>query len=712
MTEYFRIGTDIGGTFTDIVFSGSKGTILTRKVLSTPADYSLAIQDGIQNVFNTEGIRPSAVREVVHGTTIVTNTCIELTGSQVGLITTEGFRDVLEIGRGRMPELYNLAWSKPLPLVPRHLRFEVRERIGKKGEILWQLDIEQVKDVINQLVAAGIESIAICLYNSPRNPKHEEQIEALVRSIAPDVFVSRSTKIRPMLKEYERTSETVVNAYVMPIVTSYLRSLKSSLSAIGVKTPIYVMQSSGGMISAEEAAEVPVEIVECGPAAGVVGAAFLAKQLKAANIITLDLGGTTTKASVVESGQYTRSAEYEVGAGIHRASRLHKGKGYVLRIPSIDIAEIGAGGGSLVWMDNGGLMNVGPKSAGASPGPICYDKGGEEPTLTDSYVILGYMNPNHLLGGDFALNAEKAARIYQQKVASRLQRSVVEAAYGVYTIANSNIRRAITAVSSERGRDPRKFSLFVFGGAGALHGAAVARSMGMKEVIIAPLAGVFSAYGLLCADIQRIYVHAFDAMLESSIVLGANQVLREMTERALKTACDHGYSPDAIQIDRFADLRYRRQQSELTVSLPSGELVDGDLASLQDSFHKEYESTFGFRLANTPLEVVNLRVSATIPIAKPGAPRTVRKGSSLTGSPVRNREAFFGDEHGVLNVPVRALDEINAEGIPGPVLIDTYDSTIVVPPKSLVGKSQENLVITLLYDSEERGRLDGGKEGN
>ena len=253
MTEYFRIGTDIGGTFTDIVFSGSKGTILTRKVLSTPGDYSRAIQEGIQDIFKMEGIRPSAIKDVVHGTTIVTNTCIELTGSEVGLITTEGFRDVLEIARGRMPELYNMAWSKPLPLVPRHLRFEVRERIGKKGEILRELDTDQVKTVIQKLGAAGVESIAISLYNSPLNPKHEEQIEALVRSMSPQVFISRSTKIRPMLKEYERTSETVVNAYVMPVVTSYLRSLKSSLSAIEVNVPIYVMQSSGGMITAEEA---------------------------------------------------------------------------------------------------------------------------------------------------------------------------------------------------------------------------------------------------------------------------------------------------------------------------------------------------------------------------------------------------------------------------------------------------------------------------
>jgi N-methylhydantoinase A len=349
-----------------------------------------------------------------------------------------------------------------------------------------------------------------------------------------------------------------------------------------------------------------------------------------------------------------------------------------------------------VWRDKGGLVNVGPKSAGASPGPICYDKGGEEPTLTDSYIILGYLNPDHLLGGDFALNAQKARRIYQQKVATSLNRGVVEAAYGVYAIANSNIRRAITAVSSERGRDPRKFSLFVFGGAGPLHGAAVAKSMGMKEVIIAPLAGVFSAYGLLCADIQRIYVNAFDAILETGSIAGAEHVLRRMTEQALETAQDHGYSAEAIQIQKYADLRYRRQQSELTLPLPRGELKEEALASLQQAFHKEYESTFGFRLSDVPVEIVNLRVSTTIPITKPATAWSEQKASSVAEKTARTRKAFFGDRHGLLDVSVLAQDEISAEGIPGPLLIDTYDSTIVVPPESRLRKSQGNLVITLL----------------
>jgi N-methylhydantoinase A len=696
--ETFRVGTDIGGTFTDIVFSGSKGTVLTKKTLSTPDDYSRAIAQGINEVLTREGILPSCVKEVVHGTTIVTNTCIELTGAKVGLITTEGFRDILEIARGRMPELYNLAWNKPVPLVPRYLRFEVEERTGKHGEIIRDLNTKQVHDAVTKLIAGSVEAVAICLFNSPLNPKHEEMVEAIVRKKAPQLYVCRSTKIRPMLKEYERTSETVVNAYVMPVVTTYLRLLRSSLASIGVNAPLYVMQSSGGMISAEEASEVPVEIVECGPAAGVVGAAHMSRQQNIKDIITLDLGGTTTKASVVESGRYTRSAEYEVGAGIHRASRLHKGKGYVLRIPSIDIAEIGAGGGSIVWMDKGGLMNVGPKSAGASPGPVCYNKGGEDPTLTDSYVMLGYMNPNYLLGGDFALNAEKARKIYKEKVASALNGDLLDAAYGVYEIANSNIRRAITSVSSERGRDPRKFSLFVFGGAGALHGAAVARSIGMKEVIIAPLAGIFSAYGLLCADIQRNYVKAYDTPLDAGALAGVNSVLEEMTRAALKIALQFGHSESAVKVERYADLRYRRQQSELTMMLPEHELHERNLKSLYEHFHKEYEATFGFRLTSSAIEIVNLRVSSTIAISKPATDGLSKNGTRIPkNTAVVIREAYFGPLYGTMQVPVASLDDISASSQKGPIFIDTYDSTIIVPPQSHIKRSENgNLTITLL----------------
>ena len=434
------LGVDIGGTFTDFVFVGSDGTTFSKKVLSTPDDYGQAVADGLKEVFSEKGINGSSIKEVIHGTTIVTNTCIELTGAKVGLITTKGFRDVLEISRGRMPELYNLAWSRPVPLVPRYLRLEVDERISRKGEIMRPLNIDDVNAAIDKLVSEGVESMAVCLYNSPRNPVHEEKIGELLKQKAPHLYISLSTKVRPMMKEYERTSETVVNAYVLPVVAQYMGLLRKRLSEIGVEAPLYVMQSSGGMLTAEEVAETPIEIVECGPAAGVVGAAYLSQKQGIKNLITLDLGGTTCKASIVEEGKYTRSEEYEVGAGIHRASRLHKGKGYVLRVPSIDIAEIVAGGGSILWLDKGGLLKVGPRSAGALPGPACYNQGGEEPTLTDCYVVLGYLNPDYLLGGDFKLSSEKAYQALESKIAKPLGMEVTEAAYGAYCIANSDTR--------------------------------------------------------------------------------------------------------------------------------------------------------------------------------------------------------------------------------------------------------------------------------
>ena len=409
----------------------------------------------------------------------------------------------------------------------------------------------------------------------------------------------------------------MVNAYVKPVVSDYLKLLKESLVSIGVDVPIYVMQSSGGMITAGEAAEKLVEIVECGPAAGVVGAAHLAQQQNINNLITLDLGGTTTKASVIEDGRYTRSDEYEVGSGIHCASRLHKGKGYVLRVPSIDIAEIGAGGGSIVWIDKGGMVNVGPSSSGAVPGPICYDRGGTEPTLTDSYVLLGYMNPESLLKGVFPLNYDNARDIYEKKLARPLGTPVVEAAYGAYLIANSNIQRAITSVSSERGRDPRKFSLMVFGGAGALHGAAVGKALGIKRIIVPPYGGIFSAFGLLCADIERNYVQAFESTLQIDSLESMNEVLADLQEQALIVAECHGYGPSMVKMTRFADLRYLRQSSVLQIPLPSGDLAERHLHLLHTDFDSEYQRQFGHHFTDKPIEVVNLRATSTIDIAPP-----------------------------------------------------------------------------------------------
>jgi len=696
----FRVGVDIGGTFTDLVFVGSDGATFTKKVLSTPDDYSQAVADGLKEVFLEKGISGSSIKEVIHGTTIVTNTCIELTGAKVGLITTKGFRDVLEISRGRMPETYNLAWSRPVPLVPRYLRLEVDERISRKGEIIRPLNIDDVTAAIDKLVAEGVESVAVCLYNSPRNPAHEEKIGELLRQRAPQLYVSLSTRIRPMMKEYERTSEVVVNAYVLPVVARYMGLLKKRLNEVGVEAPLYVMQSSGGMLEAEEVAETPIEIVECGPAAGVVGAAYLAEKQFIMNLITLDLGGTTCKASIVENGKYTRSDEYEVGAGIHRASRLHKGKGYVLRVPSIDIAEIGAGGGSILWLDKGGFLKVGPRSAGASPGPACYDQGGEEPTLTDCYVVLGYLNPDYLLGGDFKLNPEKAYQAIENKIAKPLGMEALEAAYGAYRIANSDTRRAITSVSSERGRDPRKFSLVVFGGAGALHGVEVAGELGIKKVIIPPYGGIFSAFGLLCADVEHYYVRAIDYIWEESALSDINDVLAKMTKEALATAVEHGYDEAKVYIERYVDLRYKQQASELPVPLPAGELTKTEIPLLREAFDNEHYKTFGHDFAGIPLEAVNLRVVSKIPIPRPPLASlidTTRKSARKAG---QMRKAYFGERYGRLDTPTLEIGEVGPSPRGGPLLLDTYDTTIVVPPGCEIALTPEGSLVINLKDQE------------
>lgn len=674
-----RLGVDIGGTFVDLVLINADGIIFTKKVLTTPHDYSEGVIEGVKQLLDESHLKPESIKEIVHGTTIVTNACIELTGAKVGLITTKGFKDVLEISRGRMPRLYDLTWNKPTPLVPRHMRIEVNERISKNGEVITPLDMGEISTAVEKLVNLGAESIAVCLYNSPRNPQHEQEIGKFIMSKYPEIYVNLSTNIMPLMKEYERTCETVVNAYVVPLVADYLKQLKDRFIGIGIKAPLFVMQSSGGMITAEASAEKPIEIVECGPAGGVVGAAYIAGTLGVSNLIAFDLGGTTCKASIVEDGRFTRSAEYEVGAGIHMASRLRKGKGYVLRVPSIDIAEIGAGGGSIVAIDNGGLLTVGPRSAGASPGPACYDKGGIEPTLTDCYVVLGYMNPEYLLGKDFRLNSSKAFGAIQ-KISDKLKMSPVDTAYGAYRIANSNMARAIHAVSSERGRDPRKFVLLVFGDAGALHGVEVARGLGMKQVIIAPNGGVFCAYGMHCADIERYYVQSFSHKLDETAIQGMKSIFDHMSSDATKSSKEWGFEERKIYIERCADIRYVKQSSELIISLPEGDIDLNTLDELRRRFNTEHENTFGHSFPETTLEINALRIVAKIEVEKP--PVTSGSGRKKVAKEVgiKTRKAYFGDVYGFIDAQVLSSDDLSSEAINGPVLIDTYDTTIVVPP--------------------------------
>jgi len=689
----FMVGVDVGGTFTDVVFLGSDGTVFIKKVPSTPLNYSRGIANSVGKVLSENKLTASSIAEVVHGTTVATNALLEKTGAKTGLITTKGFRDVIEIGRSRLPVVHNPLWVKPVTLVPRYLRVEVDERIGGDGDIIRPLDTDSVTKALDKLVSYGVESIGVCLINSPHNPAHEQKIGQLLRERAPHLFVSLSTDIVCMLKEAYRTSEVTVNAYIMPLVANYMKALSDILASIGVKAPVYVMQSSGGMTTPEAAIDRPVEIVECGPVAGVVGAHYMASRLGLANVITFDMGGTTTKAAIIEDSEFTRSIEYEVAAEVHRASRLLKGSGYIVRVPAIDVAEVGSGGGSILWVDAGGVLNVGPRSAGAVPGPACYDIGGEEPTLTDAYVVLGYLNPNYLLGGDFKINSQRSYQAIEEKVAKPLRMNTLEAAYGAYEVANSNMMRTITAVSSERGRDPRKFTLFAYGGAGAIHAAMIAKALEIEEVIITPYPGIFSAFGLLFADIERHYVRAFRHFLDLEGLQQMNRIFQTMTSEAVSSAEKWGYPSAEVQVERYADLRYYEQTAELTTSVLSGEPSEQLLSELRERFEEMHQKTYDYTLPKRDVEVINLRIVAKIPSPRPGLPERIGAVSKSSGITTSQRKVYLGKKHGLVDVPVLNLGQLEQGAEQGPLIIESYDSTIVVPPDCKVSAGPLGAVV-------------------
>ena len=704
----FRVGVDIGGTFTDIIFIAESGTVITKKLLSTPSDYSRAILDGINSVLKENALDAQVIEEVVHGSTIVTNACLESKGARTGLITTKGFRDVLEITRGRMPVMYDFSWSKPVPLIPRYLRLEVDERINAKGEIIRPLDMNQVKTAVEKLLSYEVESIAVCLINSPKNPIHEQKIGELLKQMAPHIYVSLSTDVMPLVKEYERSSETAVNAYVKPLTATYLNSLRQRLIEAQVDTPLYIMESSGGMITPEVAAERPIDIIESGPAAGVVGCSYIAQQQDIGNIITFDMGGTTCKASIVENGQYTRSPEYEVAGGIHRASRLMKGKGYVIRVPSIDIAEIGAGGGSILRVDLGGVLQIGPESAGADPGPVCYNHGGEEPTLTDANVVLGYLNPAYLVGGELELDSDKAYRAIKEKVADVLSMDTYEAAYGAYSIANASMMRAIRAVSSERGRDPRKFILYAFGGAGPAHAVGVARGLGINTIVVPPVPGVCSALGLLCADIERHYALTFSYLWdkpawEKSALERLTSTFNKMTSEAISSVERWaGLSSLKPVMNRFVDIRYEGQEWELSIPVPDGELGQEQMAKVAEDFGKEYRTTYGY-LLSSPMQVVHLRLIARVVSGRSPYIVTGANTKAEMSPAKRNqaRKAYWGRDVGFLDTSVLNLNELGSEPRQGPVLIDCYDTTIVIPPDCTATMGQWGNVVIHIQGKED-----------
>ncbi len=689
----FRLGIDIGGTFTDIVAMDSDGRVAVKKVSSTVDDYSRGIAEGVREILTENAISPASVGEVVHATTVATNAVLEGKGARTALITTSGFRDVLEFRRVRVPELYNLDYVKPPPLVPRRLRLEVRERLAPDGTVRVALEEADVVRAAERLQREKVEAVAICLLHSYANPDHEKRVAAILKDVlAPEVYVSCSHEILPEMREYERTSTTVVNAFLGPLMKSYLAALRGRLAAEGIDRRLSVMQSNGSQMGVAAAVEKPAYLVESGPAAGVIAAARIASQVGLGNVITLDIGGTTAKTAIVENGAPAKTSEYEIGAGINLSSRLVKGAGYAIKLPFIDVSEIGAGGGSHVWFDKGGLLKVGPQSSGAMPGPICYGNGGTHVTLTDALLALGYINPDQLVGGALRLSPELARRAIADRIGSTLGVPLEEAAYGVFRVAVANMVRAVKSVSTYRGRDPRDYTLIAFGGNGPLLAASIAQDLSIGRVLVPPFPGVLSAVGLLVSDSAHELVRALPGSLRDIAPERISAGFDELAQQASAALVAEGFAEHAVRTARLVDLRYTGQAFELTVPVEGSGAPS--MAALERSFHDEHQRTYGHKAEGEPVELVAIRVVANVPAE--GLPdRLVGRRASTTLCKGRRR-AYFGAGPGAIDIPVLSRAALAGQTVAGPLVVEEYDSTVLVPPgASATVDPKNNILISM-----------------
>jgi N-methylhydantoinase A len=672
-----RIGVDVGGTFTDIVLALPDGRIHVNKTTTTPADPGEGVAAGVAAVLKEARLAPDEVAEVVHGSTVASNTILQKVGARTGLLTTRGFRDVLEIGRIRTPGMFDLAWSKPEPLVPRRWRLEAIERIAADGGIVTPLDEASVRQAAATFQAERVEAVAVCFIKSYANAAHERRAAAILRESAPSLLITASCEVLPEIKEYERTSTAVVNAYLLPAVRGYLSKLAERLGAIGVTAPVQVMASNGGMIGIETARDRPVFAVGSGPAGGVTGAARLGSLIGTTNIIVFDMGGTTAKAAIVEGGEPQIITEYEFRDGISSPSRFVKGAGYMLKVPSIDIAEVGSGGGSIARIDSGGLLVVGPDSAGSDPGPACYGLGTQQPTVTDANMVLGFLNTRALAGGSLTVDAALSERAVETYVARPLKLSVEDAAHGIRQVANVNMARAIRAVTIERGKDPRDLALMAFGGGGPLHAVDVARLLGIRRVLISPISGVFSAAGMLAAEAVHEFIRPMLAPLAAIKESSVHDALKSMAAEGRAALAGEGYGDDAVQLRTAADVRYLGQSSQLTVPLPAGPYGN---KALHVAFERLYRDTFGYVAEGEPVELVNLRLSAIGTAVSRLDFGGVRLDARALAGETGERLVSFSRGEPRVKTRLTSRAALERGPIAGPAIVESYDTTIVVPP--------------------------------
>ncbi len=677
----FRIGIDIGGTFTDFaMLDTATGGLSIYKTLTTPSRPAEGALDGLRALLQREGVGADQVTHVVHGTTLVANALIEQRGARVGLITTRGFRDTLEMRTEQRYDIYDLFLRHPDPLVPRWLRRGVVERTDRNGRILQAPDPGEIRAVLADFRVAGVQSVAVCFLHAFRNPANERAVKELVRQEWPEVAISLSCEVAPQIREYERTSTTVANAFVQPLLEEYLATIQRTLSAIGFNGAFYPMLSSGGTASVQTAIQIPIQLVESGPAAGATAAAYFGELSGRQNLVSFDMGGTTAKLCLIENGRPTVAPTLEVA----RVNRFQKGSGIPLQIPTVEMLEIGAGGGSIAWVDSLDLMRVGPQSAGADPGPACYGLGGTEPTVTDADLLLGYLNPDYFLGGAMRLNTP-AAEAATDRLAQRLNQSRIETAWAIHQLVNEHMAAAARIHVIERSQDPRRFAMLAYGGGGPVHAAGVARTLAISQVICPPGAGVASAIGLLVAPPSLELARSYPVLLERLDWTEIAELFRGLEERALTALGEVGVPPGEVTFERAVDGRFAGQLHELIVPLLADGL-DGALSSTADlerTFFTLYREQYRHLPRGMPVELLSWRLTARGPrppislatIDQDGATPDARAAYKVS------RPMYFGSTNGFVETPVYDRYRLRpGMRVDGPAVVEERESTTVVWP--------------------------------
>jgi N-methylhydantoinase A len=697
----YRIGIDIGGTFTDgTLIDEETGAFRIAKVLSTPSDPSVGFMTALTRLLEEAGVAAPGVRYLVHATTVATNAIIEGNTARTGFVTTDGFRDMLEIARQTRPSLYDIHFVKPPPLVPRYRCFGIKERMDARGGVAVEMDQTEMRRVAGTLHDEGVEAVAVCFLHSYANPEHEKIAAEILQEVAPEILVSTSSDVAPQFREYYRASTTVINAAIRPVVDNYLGNVEARLAEAGVRCQLLVMQSSGGVYSSEAARERPVFMVESGPAAGVIAAAYIGGEAGYENILSFDMGGTTAKVGLIEHGAPTLTKDYEVGTTAVAGIGDRRGTGYPIRAPVIDLVEIGAGGGSIAWVDSGGLLRVGPRSAGADPGPACYGRGGREPTVTDANLVLGRLNASYFLGGEIQLDEEAARQAVEEHCAAPLGIDVIRAAYNIVEIANIAMINAIRLVSVQRGHDPRDFTLVAFGGAGPVHANRLAEANEIGTTIIPFSPGITSALGLLSTDLKQEYTATLMVRADEPDMDRIEEAFATLEQQALFDLERQNVLPADRRLLRQIDMRYAGQSYELTLDCDGGMFSQEALARLMVGFHEEHDRNFGFSAPGEPIELVNVRVIGVGVISRPGLRGLGDTTTSVDEAEKARRPVVFDPGEGAVTCPIYDRYRLTSGAVVrGPAIVEEIDSTTVLDAGYIATVSQHGYLLMTRADS-------------